>query len=182
MSSQIRAVIYTRVSTDKQEEEGTSLDGQVANCMTYANANNMLVVETFREVFTGSLYRERPLLTKLRQMARNRELDVVIINTFDRLSRNQTHQAVLWEEMEHLGIKIECVKEKIDETPTGEFLRNALGFVAEMERLKIVERTDTGRRNRVIAKGKIIPGWSLDTGMCGQEIKKTISNVWREIK
>ncbi|MBV9689199.1 MAG: recombinase family protein [Ktedonobacteraceae bacterium] len=145
----IRAVIYARVSTDKQEDDGTSLDTQVENCERIALQEGIFVVETFREVFTGSLYRERKLLTTLRQMARNHEFEVLIINTFDRLSRNQTHLAVLIDEMEHLGIKILCVKEKFDETPAGQFMRNALGFVAEVERQKIIERTHTGRMKRI---------------------------------
>jgi len=151
------AVIYTRVSSNLQEEEGTSLDTQTDNCTAYAYSNGMRIVEVFREVFTGSLYRERALLTKLRQMARNKEFDVVIINTFDRLSRNQTHLAVLIDEMEHLGISIDCVKEKLDDTSAGQFMRSALGFVAQIEREKIIERTYTGRRKRA-QDGKLTPG------------------------
>src|SRR6185437_4003085 len=130
----LRAIIYARVSTDRQEEEGSSLDVQVENCTGHAQSQHMAVVEMFREVFTGSLYRERPLLTKLRQMAQRKEFDVLLINTFDRLSRSQIHLAVLIDEMEHLGIRVECIKENFDDTPTGQFMRNVLGFVAEVER------------------------------------------------
>ena len=118
----------------------------------------MRIIETFREVFTGSLYRERKLLSKLRQMARNKEFDVLIINTFDRLSRNQTHLAVLIDEMDHLGIKIECVKENFDDTAAGQFMRSAMGFVAEVQRQKIIENTDAGRYQRVHLEKKLIPG------------------------
>ncbi len=167
----LKAVVYARVSTDKQEEEGSSLDTQVENCLALAQANGIKIVEVFREVFTGSLYRERPLLTKLRQMARNREFDIIIINTFDRLSRNQTHQAVLWDEMEHLGIKIECVKEKFAETPEGQFMRSALGFVAEVERQKIMERTQAGKRKR-FESGKLNPGGKPRYGYLWETEKK----------
>jgi site-specific DNA recombinase len=153
-----RAVIYARVSTDKQEEDGTSLDTQVENCTRYAASLQLRVVEVFREVFTGSLYRERPMLTKLRVMARNGEFDALIVNMFDRLSRNQTHLAVLIDEMEHLGIQIECVNEKFDDTAAGQFMRSAMAFVAQVEREKIAERTMTGRRKRVL-EGKLNPGW-----------------------
>jgi site-specific DNA recombinase len=159
----LRGVIYTRVSTDKQEDVGTSLDTQVENCTNFAIANNIAIVATFREVFTGGLYRERPLLTKLREMARNREIDCIIINTFDRLSRSQTHLAVIVDEMTHLGIEIVCVKEKFDDTASGQFMRSAMAFVAQVEREKIAERTDTGRRRRM-SEGKIMPGWKARYG------------------
>lgn len=157
-SSILRGVIYARVSTDKQEEDGTSLDMQVENCSNHALLNNVHVIEVFREVFPGSVYRERPLLTKLRQMAKNGEFDAIIINTFDRLSRNQTHMAVLIDEMEHLGIKILCVKEVFDKTSIGQFMRSAMSFVAQVEREKIASRTEEGRRRRVTELGKLNPG------------------------
>ncbi len=171
MNGQKRAAIYTRVSTDKQEEDGTSLNSQAENCTQYANVNDIFVVITFREVFTGSLYRERPLLSKLREMARNNEIDCIIINTFDRLSRNQTHLAVLIDEMTHKGISIECVKEKFDDTAAGQFMRSAMAFVAQVEREKIAERTDTGRRKR-IHEGKIMPGWKPRYGYVWSGEKK----------
>ena len=170
-SAQLRAVIYTRVSTEIQEEEGTSLDTQVENCLKYAHEQGYRVIESFREVFTGSLYRERSLLSKLRQMARNREFEILIINTFDRLSRNQTHLAVLIDEMDHLKIQIACVKENFDDTPTGQFMRNALGFVAEVERQKIIERTKAGKRKRV-ENGYLMPGGKSRYGYRWADEKK----------
>lgn len=154
----IRTAIYVRVSTDKQEEDGTSLDTQVENCLEYAKQNGLTVVAIYRETFTGALYRERPQLTNLRESYRKGELDAVLFNTFDRLSRNQIHLGVLIDEMEHYSIRIECVKEQFDNTATGQFMRNALAFVAQVEREKISYRTDTGRRERA-RNGKLIPGW-----------------------
>jgi site-specific DNA recombinase len=152
----LRAVIYARISTEEQLE-GSSLDTQVENCEKQASENGYHIVETFREVFTGTLYRERPLLTKIRQMARNKEFDVLLFNTIDRLSRIQTHFAVLIDEMEHLKIKLECVKEKIEDSITGKFIQQALSFVAEVEREKIVQRTQDGIMKR-ISDGKLLPG------------------------
>ena len=84
-----RAAIYARVSTDKQEEEGTSLVTQVQKCLECCWRKGYVVAEIhiYREVWTGAEYRERPLLSKLREAARNREFDVVVFYAFDRLSR-----------------------------------------------------------------------------------------------
>jgi site-specific DNA recombinase len=171
MDRVLRAIIYARVSTDRQEEEGSSLDVQVENCTIHAKSCHMIIVEIFREVFTGSLYRERPLLSRLRQMARNKEFDVLLINTFDRLSRNQTHLVVLIDEMEHLGIRVECIKEKFDDTPTGQFMRNALGFVAEVERQKIMDRSLAGKMQR-IEEGRLPRSWKAKYGYQWQDERK----------
>lgn len=150
-----KVAIYARVSTDIQEEDGTSLETQVENCLALAEANGFTVVVIFREVYTGSLYRERPLLSQMREMYRNGEINGVIFNTFDRLSRNQIHLGVLINEMQHYHVRIECVKEQFDTTAAGQFMRNALAFVAEVEHEKILQRTDDGRRKRA-RNGKLL--------------------------
>ena len=153
----LRGVIYARVSTNKQEEDGTSLDSQEENCANYALANGIKVIKVFREQGSGYEYRNRELLSEVRRMARLREIDCIIIYAFDRLSRNQTHMAVLIDEFTHLGVAVYCVREKLDDSPQGKFLLNAMSFVAEVQREKTLELTDQGRRRR-ISEGKIMPG------------------------
>lgn len=167
----LRAICYCRVSTDKQEDEGSSLDTQAENTQQYALEQGYTVILVVRETFTGSLYRERKDLSKIRQMARNHEFDVLIINTYDRLSRNQTHFAVLLDEMQHLKISVACVKEKLDDTPMGVFVRQTLGFVAEIERQKIIERTEDGRKKR-IESGKMLTGNKPRYGYCWRDESK----------
>ncbi|HET9919551.1 MAG TPA: recombinase family protein [Ktedonobacteraceae bacterium] len=153
----IKVAIYTRVSTDIQEEEGTSLDTQVENCLALAQANGYVVLKIFREVFTGSLYRERLELSNLRKMYKEGEINGVLFNTIDRLSRNQIHLSVLFEEMQHYNVRIECAKEQFDSTPAGQFMRNAFAFVAEAEREKMLQRSDDGKRKRA-RNGKLLGG------------------------
>lgn len=145
----VRAVIYARVSTDKQEEDGTSMDTQVEECDKLAISEGMFVVRTFRETYSGFYYRERKELTTLRQMARNLEFDVLIIYAFDRLSRKSAHLQIIMEEMQHLGIKVVAVREKFEDSPMGQLIRNVYGFSAELEREKIIERTHNGRMKRI---------------------------------
>lgn len=71
--------IYARVSTDIQEEDGTSLETQVENCLLLANEQGYKVGKIFREVFTGSLYRERPLLSEVRNRYRNGETQGLLL-------------------------------------------------------------------------------------------------------
>src|SRR5216684_2753670 len=123
----LRAVIYARVSSEIQESDGSSLDTQVEGCTAYANEQGYFIVETVRETFTGSLLWERKKLSRIREMARNNEFDVLIFNTFDRLSRNQTHLVIVLEEMQRLNIRVECVRENLDSTPQGELLRHVMG-------------------------------------------------------
>lgn len=149
--------IYTRVSTDIQEEDGTSLETQVENCLLLATTKGYIIGKIFREAFTGSLYRERPLLSEARNRYRNGETQGLLFNAFDRLSRNQIHLGVLIDEMHHYNVIVECIQENYDTSAAGQFMQNALAFAAEVEREKILTRTNDGRRKRA-KNGKML-GW-----------------------
>lgn len=78
-------------------------------------------------------------LDLMRQRYREGKIQGVVIRTLDRLSRSQVHNAILMEEMEHHKVALFCIKENIDDTPMGKFIRMVLAFVAEMEREKIMD-------------------------------------------
>ena len=66
----------------------------------------------------------------------------------DRLSRKQTHVAILVEECEQAGGQLEFVTESFEQTATGQLLHAVKAFAAEFEREKIVERTMRGKVSR----------------------------------
>ena len=111
-----------------------------------------------KEVYTGTLYRERKVLSQVRERYRSGEINCVIVRTLDRFSRNEVHFAVLIDEMEHHKVELHCVKEKFDDSILGRFARMALVLFAEIEHQKIIELTSTGRRNVVLLKKQINPG------------------------
>ncbi len=148
--------LYCRVSTDPQEDN-TSLDEQEAAGREYCRANGLIIGMIHRETFSGYVYRERKQLSAMRERYREGKIQGVVIRTLDRISRSQTHVAILMEEMEHYAITLYSVKEVIDDTPMGKFARIVLAFVAEMEREKIMDRTITGKVNKAHA-GKVVSG------------------------
>ncbi len=148
--------IYCRVSGTGQEDN-SSLRSQEARCREHAAANGWTIQEVFHDVHTGAEWRERSALSRLRADARQQRFDVVLAYAVDRLSRKQSHLAIIAEELEQAGIALEFVTERFEDTAVGEFIRNAKAFAAEIEREKISERTVRGRIERVRA-GKLIPG------------------------
>lgn len=152
----MRATIYTRVSSTGQEQDGTSLATQLAACRAYAKEHGFTIVGEYSDTWTGAQYRERPGLSELRRRVRAGEVDVVLCYALDRFSRNQTHTAVLIDELEHNGARLELVTEHFDDTPTGRLIRSVQSFVGEMEREKIAERTTRGKKAR-LQSGKLLP-------------------------
>ena len=148
-----RAAIYCRVSTDKQEQDGTSLDSQESACKAYCDQHGLTVADVYRETFSGYT-RERPQLRKLREQVRSGAVDTVVVYATDRLARNQSDIGVLVDDIYTHHATLDCVTEPFENTAVGKFILGARTFAAEVEREKIKERTMRGKRTRV-ESGKV---------------------------
>lgn len=137
-----RCLIYSRVSGLAQEYDGTSLGTQEERCIAHAKANGWTIVEPpSRETWTGFQLRQRKKLTRLRDMIKAGQADVLLVFDLDRLSRNQTHVAVIDYEFEPHDARIETVTEPYDQSAVGKHIRSSRAFASELEREKIRERT-----------------------------------------
>jgi site-specific DNA recombinase len=114
----------------------------------------MTVASVAREVWSGA-DRHRPELGAL--LDRLISGDTLLCYALDRLSRSQLDTAILVDRIETAGASLAIVTEDFERSATGTFLRNAKSFVAELERVKILERTMRGRHARVLA-GKPLAG------------------------
>ncbi|MDQ3692216.1 MAG: recombinase family protein [Chloroflexota bacterium] len=156
MSTPVRAVIYTRVSSVAQEQDGTSLDTQEERCRAYAKERGWTIVALERETHTGADLFGRPRLTAVRQLLREGGADVLLAYALDRLSRKQTHVAIIADEAESAGVELAFVTEDFEKGPVSTFIRGAKAFAAELEREKIKERTMRGREQR-LRNGRPLP-------------------------
>ncbi|MBI4286633.1 MAG: recombinase family protein, partial [Chloroflexi bacterium] len=151
------AAIYCRVSTDSQEREGTSLQTQLENCLTYCQGKGYDVSHRFAEAYSG-LSLERPELDKLRELVRAEQIDVVVCYSLDRLTRDPGHGVIITQELEKHHVTLEAVTEDVDNTELGKLISYIRGFASKLEAEKIRERTIRGKRAK--AKMGFMPGGS----------------------
>ncbi|MCY3505333.1 MAG: recombinase family protein [Chloroflexi bacterium] len=150
----MKAIIYSRVSTDAQERDGTSLDTQERACAEFAAERGWQVVRRIRDAGSGASL-DREGLGELRAALRQGEATAVVAYAVDRLSRSQNHIGILFDEFEGAGATLEFVTERFEDTAVGRFILAARAFIAEVEREKIAERTTRGKEER--ARGGRIP-------------------------
>ncbi len=152
------AAIYCRVSGAGQEDNA-SLPTQEAACRAYVLASGYAVDEAYviREVHTAAELWQRPKLTALRAALRQGTIGAVVCYALDRLSRKQTHLAIIVDECERAGVELLFVTEEFERSAVGDFIRSAKAFAAELEREKIKERMQRGLQAR-IHSGKPVPG------------------------
>jgi len=75
-----RAIIYCRVSTDRQEQDGESLEYQEEKCRQYAELCNIDVIVVLKEAKSGFVhYSSREQLSLARQFLRDKLTDMIIV-------------------------------------------------------------------------------------------------------
>jgi len=83
--SEIRAVIYARVSSHKQKKDG-NLNRQIERLRSYCSAKGYKVVDVITDVASG-LKEDRSGLQKLFDIVERHQVDVVVVEFRDRLTR-----------------------------------------------------------------------------------------------
>ena len=165
----LKTAIYCRVSTDDQEKEGTSLQTQLESCLKYCEEKGYQVVHKFSETYSG-LTLERPKLNKLRDLVNTYNLDNIVIYCLDRLSRDPSHGAILFQQLEDHHVSLEAVTETIENTDMGKLINYIRGFASKLEAEKIRERTMRGKLAR-LKEGKLPQGTGI--GIYGYQWDKT---------
>ncbi|MXZ45688.1 MAG: recombinase family protein [Chloroflexi bacterium] len=182
----MRAIVYSRVSTDGQERDGSSLDTQERACLELADERGWTVVRRIRDTASGSLL-DRAGMDELRSALSRGEAGVVVAYAVDRLSRNQNHIGVLFDELERAEARLELVTERFEDTAVGRFILAARAFIAEVEREKIAERTMRGKEERARsgrlpqATGRGCYGYTYDPESGRREIEPYQAAVVRRI-
>jgi site-specific DNA recombinase len=94
--------------------------------------------------YSGS-YLDRPALDRLRDLARERTIDLVYIHSPDRLARRYVHQVLLMEELERFGCEVLFLEHSPSKDPDSQLLTQIQGAIAEYERAQIAERARRGK-------------------------------------
>jgi site-specific DNA recombinase len=146
------AAIYARVSGARQKEEQT-VGSQIEECHKAAQSWGLEVPDEW--VFTDEGYTGatliRPALERLRDLAAQVPVDVVVCYSPDRLARKLAYQTLLIDEFNKAGTEVRFVKARKVETPEDELLLQFQGMFSEYERAQIAERSRRGKAFRARA-------------------------------
>ena len=102
-----KAVLYTRVSSREQEQEGFSLDAQSKLLREYADRNGLRIERAFEDVETAKVSGRKQFAEMVAHFRDNRNCRVLVVEKTDRLYRNFRDAVTL----EDLDIEIHFVKE-----------------------------------------------------------------------
>src|SRR5205809_4859659 len=148
----MRAAIYARVSSVRQEKEHT-IGSQLEALRAYAATNGMDIVEEFtNEGYSGARL-DRPALDRMRDLAERHGFEVLLTYCTDRLARKFVLQALILDELERFSVKTIFLEGGAADDPLSKLMHRITGAVAELERAKITERYRRGKLYRARCGG-----------------------------
>jgi site-specific DNA recombinase len=146
-STTIEALIYTRVSSDRQTD-GASLDVQLGEARAYAARQQFVLGREFTDVMSGKRD-DRPqyqaMLEEVRRLSSEGRRVAVVVWRLDRLGRRLLERVQRRSELRDLGATTHSVMEGGEVT---DLVANILGSVAEEEVRVLGERVRGSRRHQ----------------------------------
>jgi site-specific DNA recombinase len=145
-TARVRAALYARVSTDKQERDET-IASQVAALLQASAQRGYQVsdADVFRDEGYSGARLDRPALDRLRDLVAEGGYDVVLVLAPDRLARHYAYQVVVTDEFTQAGCRVEFLNHTGGTSPEEHLLLQMQGVFAEYERALIAERLRRGR-------------------------------------
>ena len=166
----IPAVIYCRVSTEKQAKEGHGLESQESRCRDHAEAKGYQVEAVFPDDISGGVdFMERPGMCALLSFidAQLHKSFVVIFDDLKRFARDTRFHLDLRDAFRARGAQVECLNYQFGETPEDEFAETIHAAQGKLERLQ------TRRQTIQKMKARISAGYWCSVPPRGYKFEKT---------
>ena len=131
-----KALIYCRVSSEKQVKEGNGLDSQEHRCREYAQSLGLEVEHVFRdEGISGGLFDRPAIQALLKHMDKHWQSKyVVIFDDLKRFARDVEVHLRLKSELMGREAKLKCLNYNFDDSAEGEFVETIFAAQNQLER------------------------------------------------
>jgi site-specific DNA recombinase len=138
-----RALVYARVSSDKQAKQQYNLPNQRAKLNGYCERNGLPVLREFVDRDSARTD-DRPAFQEMLEFCRKNRNKIthVVVADLSRLARNVVDQGTTIAELRQLGITLVSVDEpNLDDTAAGKLSANLLGAINQFFSDSLSERT-----------------------------------------
>lgn len=128
-------VIYTRVSSKEQADTNSSLASQKRYCEEYCQKHGYTIKSYFGGTYESAKGDERKEFKKMLEYVRkNKNIDTILVYSYDRFSRSGMNAAYLGQELQKTGVKVIAASQQIDTTsPSGRLHRDMLYLFSQFD-------------------------------------------------
>jgi site-specific DNA recombinase len=150
-----QCLIYCRVSTEEQAENGYSLDTQEKLCRNFADHNGYEVAGVFRDEGKSGTNLDRPALQDLLgKCTKGSTIAAVIVQETDRLARNTQNHLAIRVLLQKAGIRLISVAQPmLDDSPEGKMIDTILASVNQFQ------SDINSRKTQRAMREKFMQGW-----------------------
>lgn len=184
-----KTIVYVRVSTAMQADEGVSLAAQQQKASAYAGLYDLTIIDTIVDAGVSAKTLDRPGLQRALTMIESGEAQALLVVKLDRLTRSVGDLGRLIERYFSPGkAELMSVSEQIDtRSANGRLTLNVLMSVSQWEREVIGERTSDAMRH-MQAQGQYIGGRApygyalVDGDLVPDELEQQVIEQARELR
>jgi site-specific DNA recombinase len=147
INTTIRAVIYARFSSDKQDD--MSIDAQVRACREYAAKMDMLIVKVYKDEAIsgkGSATAKRTQYQRMLKDADNDLFDVVLVHKYDRIARNVGEHVNLELKLSDQDIRLVAVAQDFGSSKEAKIMKTLVWAMSEFYIDNLSEETKKGHK------------------------------------
>jgi site-specific DNA recombinase len=145
-----KCVIYARVSTKEQQEEGFSIPAQVKAIRALCAEENVLPVEEFVEAESAGKPGRKEFGRMLAYLREHPEVRLVVAHKLDRMYRNFEDYVTLESE---LGVRVRYVQDDAPDTPLGQLIRGIQLSMARFYRDNLAQEVTKGMNEKAAQGG-----------------------------
>jgi site-specific DNA recombinase len=156
-ASRLRAVLYIRVSTEDQAQHGYSLPEQEEAGVQYIRDHGYELVDIY--IDHDSAYNnsgDRPRFkAMLARVTEQRDVDVVVVKKLDRFARDAALHMATRKALTKVGVRFECIEQKIDESPSGWLSESVQAVINEWFSRNLSVTVKDGMRKKAALGGAL---------------------------
>ena len=160
-----RVAIYARYSSDAQRE--ASIEDQVRVCRQQAERMGWAVIETLSDHAVSGARSERPAFHRLRDLIAAGQIDIVLAESLDRISRDMEHTAAFAKICRYHGVEIWTASGR-------ELSEIELGIQSAMNSVYLKDLAAKTRRG---LEGRVLAGRSIGAPAYGYDVVRRMSGT-----
>ncbi len=146
----MRYAAYVRISSEEQIGN-YSIEAQIRAIQTWVTAQGGQLIKVYCDEAQSGRTAQRPEFLKMRQDARNRIFDAIVVHKFDRFARSRTDALAIKSLLRYdYGIKVLSVSEPSEDSdgPIGALIEGIMECVAEWYSRNLATEVAKGRKEK----------------------------------
>lgn len=160
----LKAVLYARVSSEKQAEKDLSISAQLKAMRKHADGKGYQVVREFVDEAESARTANRPQFQEMIALAKRKPkaFDVILVWKLSRFARSRQDSVVYKSLLRKAGVQVVSINEPVDDTPAGQMFEAIIEAMDEFYSANLSQEARRGLKE--VASRGFYPGGSTPIG------------------